>query len=191
MFNKSSSDDYAGIGWTYRKNSSQEIGQENWIKEGEGLYVYKLDGVNRWGDYSGIAIDPSDGDKIWICAEYATTEIAQWSTWITYLSLKPSFTVSNELTFQNLIYNPGGTFLVNGITPINSGIPFNLPIDLPNSVKSNDERFVNFGSSGINYKHNKWNDEKSEFKFSFIISHLHLGIIKHQNIYLLIILKFK
>ena len=37
----------------------------------------------RWGDYSGASIDPSDGSKVWVGGEYATSASSpNWGTWI-------------------------------------------------------------------------------------------------------------
>lgn len=40
---------------------------------------------NRWGDYSGAGIDPSDQTKVWVAGEYAPknrTGKSEWGTWI-------------------------------------------------------------------------------------------------------------
>lgn len=43
--------------------------------------------ANRWGDYSGIGLDTSDNQTIWIAAEYASTYVfpftcSDWGTWV-------------------------------------------------------------------------------------------------------------
>ncbi len=44
--------------------------------------------ANRWGDYSGASVDPSDDTTFWLGSEYATTEpcssgqCSAWGTWI-------------------------------------------------------------------------------------------------------------
>lgn len=44
--------------------------------------------ANRWGDYSGASVDPTDDSTFWLAAEYATTEpcssgqCSAWGTWI-------------------------------------------------------------------------------------------------------------
>jgi hypothetical protein len=44
--------------------------------------------ANRWGDYSGIGLDPADNETIWIAAEYASVyscapfTCSDWGTWI-------------------------------------------------------------------------------------------------------------
>ena len=49
------------------------------IKSGEGPYT-----PNRWGDYSGAAIDPS-GTGVWVGGEYALGD-GSWGTWIAEVS---------------------------------------------------------------------------------------------------------
>jgi hypothetical protein len=42
------------------------------VKAGEDYYVRTFSGTrNRWGDYSGIAIDPTDDATFWVFNEYA------------------------------------------------------------------------------------------------------------------------
>jgi hypothetical protein len=36
--------------------------------------------INRWGDYSGINVDPIDGQTMWACHEYAISNT--WQTWV-------------------------------------------------------------------------------------------------------------
>ena len=51
------------------------------LKAGEAYYVRKVSqSRNRWGDYSGIARDPSNG-SIWLYGEYAKPS-NQWGAWI-------------------------------------------------------------------------------------------------------------
>ncbi|MBI3779547.1 MAG: hypothetical protein HY278_00545 [candidate division NC10 bacterium] len=48
------------------------------IKAGEASY-----GADRWGDYSGAGIDPSDPTKVWVAGEYALAAGgSEWGTWI-------------------------------------------------------------------------------------------------------------
>jgi hypothetical protein len=52
------------------------------LKNGLASYaiVDSSTGENRWGDYSGISIDPSTGE-MWMVGEFAATQ-TKWSTWI-------------------------------------------------------------------------------------------------------------
>jgi hypothetical protein len=39
-------------------------------------------GYNRWGDYSAMVIDPTDGCTFWYTTEYYITTGSNWQTWI-------------------------------------------------------------------------------------------------------------
>ena len=65
---------------------------------------------NRWGDYSGIAVDPADPRNIWMYAEYAASPDNTWGTWF------------GQVTFPGFI-PPALIFPGNGRL-LNSTIPF-------------------------------------------------------------------
>ena len=58
------------------------------LRSGQDFYIRKFGGSsNRWGDYSGISVDPSNDDIFWIFNEYARTrgnvisgEDGRWGT---------------------------------------------------------------------------------------------------------------
>ena len=54
----------------------------NLLKAGLAAYV-RLDsqGRNRWGDYNGLAVDPTD-DHFWMIGEYAASPANDWGTWV-------------------------------------------------------------------------------------------------------------
>jgi hypothetical protein len=43
----------------------------------------------RWGDYSGVAVDPTDPTDVWLAAEYAPSSSNDWGTAIGELTLAP------------------------------------------------------------------------------------------------------
>ena len=54
------------------------------MKAGEANYLNVTSGTNgknRWGDYSGAAVDPTDSTKIWLFGEYAASPAHTWGTW--------------------------------------------------------------------------------------------------------------
>lgn len=72
VFNRSSSTEFAGIRYTGRRSTDSGGMQSSaQLTAGQGCYA-RLDstGVNRWGDYNGIAIDPSNA-HVWMSSEYA------------------------------------------------------------------------------------------------------------------------
>ncbi len=61
------------------------------LKAGTANYLnLDSDGNNRWGDYFGIGLDPSDG-SFWVLGEYAATS-SEWGTWAGQLGLSSPVT---------------------------------------------------------------------------------------------------
>ncbi|GEM_PF-4513178 len=83
VFNRSSTDEYPGCRYTALYTGDTDTRSSQTLRDGEGNYE-DLDayGRNRWGDYSGIGVDPCDDLTIWMCSEYATASSTVWGTWI-------------------------------------------------------------------------------------------------------------
>jgi hypothetical protein len=80
-FTRSGYSEYPGARFTGRLvNDPTGLAPSALLKEGLGNYVVIGGGSNRWGDYMGIALDPSD-DVIWSLVEYAAGTNT-WGTWI-------------------------------------------------------------------------------------------------------------
>jgi hypothetical protein len=89
-FSEFESDDFADAGYAFRAGTDPPgtIRAPVTLKDGEGPYV-KTEGSarNRWGDYSGAAVDPSDDLSLWTVQEYARIPIGRgddsgrWGTW--------------------------------------------------------------------------------------------------------------
>ena len=80
VFNRSCTGEYAGAHYFYKRadEPSQPTVE---LKAGEARYVKTFGGSrNRWGDYTGVAVDPVD-DSIWMFAEYAASPEHTWGTW--------------------------------------------------------------------------------------------------------------
>jgi len=83
VYNQSCSDEYIGIRYTGRRPGDEELRPSELLKAGESNYVKDYgSGRNRWGDYSGIAVDPVDPTRVWIYSEYAASPANTWGTWI-------------------------------------------------------------------------------------------------------------
>jgi len=51
------------------------------VAGGNLYYQYLVNGQNRWGDYSGLAIDPKDHETFWLFSEYPiVTDQSDWTT---------------------------------------------------------------------------------------------------------------
>ena len=59
------------------------------LREGLGNYVKDFGaGRNRWGDYSGIALDPTEPNAIWTHTEFVSAQ-STWDTWVAKMKMGP------------------------------------------------------------------------------------------------------
>jgi IPT/TIG domain len=67
---------------------------ENPITLASGQTSYLLGAINRWGDYSAAAPDPSNPADVWVTAEYqaSATNAGDWGTATGKLAIQPSIT---------------------------------------------------------------------------------------------------
>lgn len=89
-FSRSGTDEYNGAFMTGRKRDDPPgLAPSITLREGRGNYVVDYNsGRNRWGDYSGIALDPADERTIWTHTEFAASKDA-WGTWIARTTMGP------------------------------------------------------------------------------------------------------
>ncbi len=70
------------------------------IKPGATTYAGADTAPYRWGDYSGAAADPSDGNSVWIAGEYAASGSTNgWGTFIAQLhtgSATPCYDINGD-----------------------------------------------------------------------------------------------
>jgi hypothetical protein len=72
-FSASDNSIFPGAYFVTRDNAGGSFGSSMKLKEGEDWYLRKFSGTkNRWGDYSGAAVDPEDG-CIWLFNQWAMT----------------------------------------------------------------------------------------------------------------------
>ena len=85
VYTQSCTNEYASVYFTGRTTTEPTLQPGQVLQAGVAKYEL-LDGGgrNRWGDYSGIAVDPADQNRIWVHGEFATTPtgIDQWQTWV-------------------------------------------------------------------------------------------------------------
>ena len=59
-----------------------QLKSETLMKAGEDYYTAYDSSPRRWGDYTGLALDP-DGETYWYVGEYSRNQAtARWSTWV-------------------------------------------------------------------------------------------------------------
>ncbi len=86
VFNFSGSTRFPGILYTQLETngSIQPLGL---LREGERAYTVASNGRVRWGDYNGIAVDPSSTSRIWFNGMYASSTANAWGTYVGSTSL--------------------------------------------------------------------------------------------------------
>ena len=156
VFNFSTSDRFAGATYT-QINLNGTIQPLALLKEGQASYVKLDSGENRWGDYNGICVDPSNTSRVWFNSMWATSTPNTWGTWVGSTSLTASSpssdvrvafdTSSNTLTLTGddaansvrvrsidgrVVVNGEDGTLVNGKSSIALTVParFSLAADL-------------------------------------------------------------
>lgn len=92
VFSRSSTTEFAGV-WASGRLSGDALNTfrtPTLIKAGEAHYNPF---ASRWGDYSSVAIDPSDQTKAWVSGEYACPggcgNGSNWGTWNAQTSITP------------------------------------------------------------------------------------------------------
>jgi len=98
------------------------------IQAGQGLYTC----ANRWGDYSGSALDPSTPSSVWLAAEYAgpSSTNCNWATFISQVTFAAAttadFALSASPASQSVVAGANTSYSVS-ITPTNG---FNAAVSL-------------------------------------------------------------
>jgi hypothetical protein len=83
VFSRSSASEFAGVRYTSRRATDPAFQASAALKDGAASYVQVDDlGRDRWGDYSGAALDPLDPTRVWVVGEFADTPANTWGTWV-------------------------------------------------------------------------------------------------------------
>ena len=116
VFSRSSSSEYPSVRWTYRTPTDGSMRASQALQEGKGSYLQlDLSNRNRWGDYSGICLDPSSDNQVWFYGEWATNSNT-WSTQFGSFRFAP-------VQFTNTVNGSGagGNLEVNSDLTVSSG----------------------------------------------------------------------
>ncbi len=89
VFNFAASDRFEGATYT-QINLNGTIQPLALLKEGQASYVKLDSGENRWGDYNGICVDPSNTSRLWFNSMWATSTANTWGTWVGSTALTAS-----------------------------------------------------------------------------------------------------
>ena len=89
-YSRSGDSSYIGAYYTTRLVSDPPgFNGSHQIQPGAGNYVVDYgSGRNRWGDYLGAAVDPSDLNDFWFITEYASATNT-WNTWVSKVRAVP------------------------------------------------------------------------------------------------------
>lgn len=90
-YSRSGTNEYIGAFYTSKLNSDPPgLSGSKLIQAGKANYVKDFgSGRNRWGDYTGIWRDPSDGNNFWMLTQYAESPANTWAGWLTGVRLIP------------------------------------------------------------------------------------------------------
>ena len=94
-FNRFSAAQYPSADFVLRSgtDAANTMGPDTVIKAGESFYVSARSGGNRWGDFSGTMLDPTDDLTFWTIQEYgaspAADGTARWGTWWAAITPQP------------------------------------------------------------------------------------------------------
>jgi hypothetical protein len=90
-YSRSGTNEYIGAFYTSRLNSDPPgLSGSKLLQAGKANYVKDFGGGrNRWGDYTGIWLDPSDQNNFWMLTEYAEAPANTWAAWVTGVRLIP------------------------------------------------------------------------------------------------------
>jgi len=87
IFNRSSVSEFAGMFYTGRKGTDAPGILRNAVRIQAGLAGYKdpnRNGLDPWGDFNGIALDPVD-KTVWLFSEFVKSP-TDWGTQIGQIS---------------------------------------------------------------------------------------------------------
>ena len=156
---------YPGIRYTGRfKNDplNQMTIAERGIINGGGCQTGSWDGRSRWGDYSGMCVDPSCPTTFWYTQEYyASTSDGSWATRVGSFTLgnvfstsvsatPPSICSSNSSQLEVLAYGGSGSYTYNW-----SSIPAGFSSNISNPVANPQDTtlYIAATSDGTTTRH--------------------------------------
>ncbi|NWF88419.1 MAG: T9SS type A sorting domain-containing protein, partial [Ignavibacteriaceae bacterium] len=134
-YSRSGNDEYCGAYYTTRlKDDPPGLSGSKVLQEGKGNYVVTFSATrNRWGDYHGIFLDPTNETNVWMFTEFAAnTNI--WGTWIGEIRMIPfvgayTHTLQDSLDFNEWEINEPSNLLT--VTLANLGNDTLVITDIP------------------------------------------------------------
>lgn len=134
-FSRSGTNEYVGAFAAGKRRDAAEFGGSLQLAAGLGNYVKDFgSGRNRWGDYNGIWLDPTNQLNMWVFTEYVAGTNT-WGTWFAELRLEPYagasiYPFSSKLNFSPVEVGFSGQPLATGFANYGSD---NLIVDSVNT----------------------------------------------------------
>jgi hypothetical protein len=108
---------YAGAYYTGRLASEPAgtVQPSSVLRAGLDYYIRTFgSGRNRWGDYSGMSVDPVDDETFWVFNEYAIergnptsgNEDGQWGTAFGSFRLEPQLVQAGDIVITEIMFDP-------------------------------------------------------------------------------------
>jgi len=164
-FSRSADNEYIGAYYSTKHANDLEISPSQPFAIGKGNYVLTYgQGINRWGDYFGIYLDPANDYDVWMISEYAAA-INIWGTYVGHIRMAPypgahAFLQPGSINFGDVelgttsesisavLTNYGEDDLVISNIPL-SFEEFNLEtnLSLPDTLSSYDSLTIEFSYS--------------------------------------------
>lgn len=101
-YSRSGDSAYAGAYYTAKLANTTNFIPSVTMQHGKANYVKTFGGTrNRWGDYTGMWLDPENDMSIWAFAEFVAGT-NKWGTWTTELRLEP-YSGQKLIAFSNAL----------------------------------------------------------------------------------------
>ncbi len=160
-YSRSGADEYIGSFYSTRlKNDPSGFSSSKLLQEGKGNYVVTFSGDrNRWGDYSGMWLDPENEQNIWMFSENAAASNT-WGTWVGEIRMVPFegvYAKADSLNFGSVEINSmsdtnkiiltnfgKSEFIITGIPDSSSEFKLVSDLTFPITLNSYDSLELNF-----------------------------------------------
>lgn len=161
-YTKTSTSIYPGVYVAGREvaDAAGTLKSETTLHAGEAYYTAYDSSPRRWGDYTGMTIDP-DGKTFWYLGEYSRNQAtARWSTWVGSFTWStcnpdpgPTPTPGPSPTPTNTPVPPTPTPVPDGIFCSTASVPIPDPGTANSIINVGDTRTINDLNVSIDASH--------------------------------------
>lgn len=152
-YTRSATTEYAGAFYTIKEASGNSIQPSKLLRPGTSTYYKTYGGTrNRWGDYNGAWVDPTDHNSVWIMSEYVLAT-NQWGCWIGQVKVQGGGTACKDIQVNsgwNIVSAPvtSTNMSSNGVFPTKTSnvYGYNNNYYVEDTLKLGKGYWVKFGS---------------------------------------------